>query len=83
MDSETLSEEELAEISGHSTRGRQRNWLDERNWHYTLSRGGRPVVGRLYARMKLNGPEFVAIKEAPPPAPPAPPVWSPDFSRVH
>ncbi|QCI13296.1 hypothetical protein E6B08_18835 [Pseudomonas putida] len=47
---------------------------------YTPSRGGRPLVGRQYARQKLGGVviDTVPVTAAPPPAP----AWTPDFSRV-
>lgn len=78
MESEILSDEELADITGYKTRGWQRRWLDDRKWLYVESRGKRPLVGRQYARMKLG-----AVLPTLTPAPPPPqPTWAPDFSQV-
>ena len=49
METEILSEKELAELTGYKARGHQRRWLAERHWHFVESRGGRPLVGRQYA----------------------------------
>lgn len=80
MEAEILSDEELVEITGYKPRAYQRRWLNERGWHYVESRGGRPLVGRQYARLKLSG----AVLDVVPTAPPSPPrpAWTPDFSRV-
>lgn len=79
MDSEILSDEELAEITGYKARAYQRRWLDDRKWLYVESRGKRPLVGRQYARMKLG---MLSPGIVDPNPPPARPVWTPDFSRV-
>ncbi|EKT4568439.1 DUF4224 domain-containing protein [Pseudomonas sp. yb_2] len=81
METEILSDEELAELTGYKARGYQRRWLTEKGWHFVESRGGRPLVGRQYARQKLSGVviETVPVAATPPPATPA---WTPDFSRV-
>lgn len=80
MESEILSDEELAEITGYKARAWQRRWLDERKWLYVESRGKRPLVGRQYARMKL-GATLELMPVAPPTLPT--PTWTPDFSRVN
>ena len=80
MESEILSDEELAEITVYKARAWQRRWLDDRKWLYVESRGKRPLVGRQYARMKL-GVTLELVPVAPPPLPP--PAWTPDFSRVN
>jgi hypothetical protein len=80
MESEILSDEELAEITGYKARAWQRRWLDDRKWLYVESRGKRPLVGRQYARMKL-GVTLELVPVAPPPLPT--PAWTPDFSRVN
>ncbi|MCF1486941.1 DUF4224 domain-containing protein [Pseudomonas sp. AA27] len=80
MQTEILSDEELADLTGYKARGWQRRWLNDRCWHFVESRGGRPLVGRQYARMKL-GVTLEAIPLAPPPRPPAA-AWTPDFSKV-
>lgn len=80
MHDEILSDEELVVITGYKPRAWQRRWLKENGWHFVESRGGRPLVGRLYARQKLSGVviDTVPVAAAPPPAP----AWTPDFSRV-
>ncbi|MBO3274174.1 DUF4224 domain-containing protein [Pseudomonas schmalbachii] len=80
MESEILSDEELAEITGYTARAWQRRWLDSHHWYYVESRGKRPLVGRLYARMKLGLQPDITVHQ-PPPLPT--PTWSPDFSRVN
>lgn len=55
MQSETLTEEEIAAITGYMIPSRQIEWLNKNGWKYVLTRSRRPVVGRVYARMKLAG----------------------------
>ncbi|MBA5706203.1 DUF4224 domain-containing protein [Pseudomonas fulva] len=80
METEILSDEELVEITGYKPRAWQRRWLTEKGWHFVESRGGRPLVGRQYARQRLCGVviETVPVAVVPSPAP----IWTPDFSRV-
>lgn len=54
METEILSDEELAELTGYKARAYQRRWLIDRHWVFIESRGKRPLVGRMYARMKLG-----------------------------
>ena len=54
MQAEILSDDELADLTGYKHRAHQRKWLKDRNWVYIESRGGRPLVGRMFARMKLG-----------------------------
>lgn len=77
MESEILSDKELAEITGYSMRAWQRRWLVTNHWHFIESRGGRPLVGRQYARLRLGAPE-----PQPAVSNPAKPTWTPDFSKV-
>ncbi|QZX85308.1 DUF4224 domain-containing protein [Metapseudomonas otitidis] len=80
MESEILSDEELAEITGYKSRAWQRRWLDDHNWTYIESRGKRPLVGRQYARLKLgfnSAPMLIQPPQLPQTA------WVPDFSRVN
>lgn len=79
METEILSEEELAELTGYKHRGYQRQWLKDRNWVFVESRGGRPLVGRMFTRMKLG---IAPPTHAAPAPPPTAPAWTPDFSRV-
>ncbi|HEY0289843.1 MAG TPA: DUF4224 domain-containing protein [Pseudomonas sp.] len=73
--SETLAEEDLMAITGYVIPSRQIAWLDQNGWKYVLTRARRPVVGRVYARMKLAGvkpsSENVAAE-----------AWTLDLSRV-
>lgn len=71
--SETLTETELTAITGYSRPTEQRRWLDSERWVYHKNRAGHPVVGRIYARMRMAG---IAPKSAPADA------WSLDLSRV-
>ena len=80
METEILSDEELALLTGYKARAYQRRWLTDRQWVFVESRGKRPLVGRMYARMKL-GMTFPTIADSNPL--PAAPVWTPDFSRVN
>ncbi|THG87064.1 DUF4224 domain-containing protein [Pseudomonas sp. A-1] len=73
MESEILSDQELAEITGYSMPSKQREWLDVERWVYHKNRAGHPVVGRVYARMRMAG---IAPKSAPAEA------WSLDLSKV-
>ena len=79
MQAEILSDDELADLTGYKHRAHQRKWLKDRNWVFIESRGGRPLVGRMFARMKL-GKATATIDQNPPSARPA---WTPDFSRVN
>ncbi|MFV3317083.1 DUF4224 domain-containing protein [Pseudomonas sp. NY15374] len=79
METEILSDEELAELTGYKARGYQRRWLQERGWVFVESRSGRPLVGRHYVRMKL-GVTLEVVPMAPPPS--VAPAWTPDISKV-
>jgi hypothetical protein len=70
----------LAHITGYKSRAYQRRWLDDRQWLYVESRGKRPLVGRMYARMKLG---VITPNNIVPNPPPTTSVWTPDFSRVN
>jgi len=80
MESEILSDEELAIITGYKARASQRRWLIDHQWVFIESRGKRPLVGRHYVRMKLG---MVSPSALNPPSTPAAPAWTPDFSRVN
>jgi hypothetical protein len=75
IQSETLAEEELAAITGYLIPSRQIEWLDSNGWKYVLTRARRPVVGRVYARMKLASVKPSAENVATE-------AWSLDLSRV-
>lgn len=75
MPSETLSEDELAAITGYKTPSFQRQWLTRNAWEHALTGAQRPVVGRLYARLKLAGVKPSATNAVAE-------TWSLDLSRV-
>lgn len=73
--SEVLAEEELALITGYQLATRQIRWLDLNGWQYVLTGARKPVVGRVYARLKLAGVKpsgSNAVAE----------TWSLDLSQV-
>ncbi len=74
LPSETLATDELAEITGAQTNRGQAEWLAASGWRYHTNRAGRPIVGRMYARLKLAGIEASAI---------TPQAWQPDFAKLH
>lgn len=54
LPSETLDADELAEITGSKLRSLQMEWLAKNRWLYHVNRAGNPVVGRMYARLKMK-----------------------------
>ena len=64
IQTETLSVEELFEISGCSRKRDQIDWLTLNAWVFFQNRAGIPVVGRLYARMKLAGINPISLAAA-------------------
>lgn len=52
---ETLTEEELATITGYLIPSKQIQWLAKNQWEFVLTGARRPVVGKVYARLKLAG----------------------------
>jgi hypothetical protein len=54
-ESEVLTAEELAEVTGYKHSASQREWLDRNGWAYVRNAAGKPIVGRWYARQKLSG----------------------------
>ncbi|MFS0827643.1 DUF4224 domain-containing protein [Pseudomonas phoenicis] len=80
METEILTDTELVEITGYKPRAYQRRWLSSHGWHFVESRGGRPLVGRQYARFMLSG----LVVESTPTLPPTPlkSAWVPDFSQL-
>jgi hypothetical protein len=55
LQSETLADEELATITGYQIPSKQILWLTENRWEFVLTGARRPIVGRVYARLKLAG----------------------------
>jgi hypothetical protein len=72
---ETLSEDELAAITGYKLPSRQIQWLKLKRWEFVLTGANRPVVGRVYARLKLAGVKPSAVNAVAE-------TWSLDLSRV-
>ena len=75
IQTETLAEEELATISGYQTPSKQIQWLTDNNWEFVLTRARRPIVGRMYARMKLAGIQPFGVKAVAE-------AWTLDLSKV-
>lgn len=73
ISSETLSKDEIRDITGWSQTKEQVKWLDENGWQYYKNRSGDPVVGRFYARLRLAGINTTAITTG---------GWAPDFSAI-
>ncbi|MNJ32177.1 hypothetical protein D3C77_268350 [compost metagenome] len=55
LTSEILADEEIAAITGYLLPSRQIEWLNQNGWQHVLTAARRPVVGRVYARLKLSG----------------------------
>ena len=75
IQTETLAEEELATISGYQTPSKQIQWLNDNHWEFVLTGARRPIVGRMYARMKLAGIQPFAAKAVAE-------TWTLDLSKV-
>ncbi|NMY45255.1 DUF4224 domain-containing protein [Pseudomonas sp. WS 5027] len=73
--SETLADEELATITGYQIPSKQIQWLTENQWEHVLTGSRRPIVGRVYARMKLAGVTPSAVN-------PTAETWSLDLANV-
>ena len=52
--SETLTHDELAEITGCVRYGGQIAWLYENGWKHHYSRSGAPIVGRWYCPAEVG-----------------------------
>jgi hypothetical protein len=74
MATETLNADELVAITGCGRRGDQVAWLQAAGWTYVTNRAGEPIVGRLYARLRLSGITPSALM--------ATGGWAPDFSSL-
>ncbi|WP_375738022.1 DUF4224 domain-containing protein [Pseudomonas boanensis] len=73
--SETLSDEELVSITGYRLPSLQIKWLINNGWQHALTGARRPVVGRVYARLKLAGVKPSTSNAVAEP-------WALDLSRV-
>lgn len=74
LSSEILSPEEMVVITGGARRKDQLDWLESNHWIYHTTRAGMPVVGRLYARLKLTGINPSKLV--------GPEPWAPDMGSV-
>lgn len=72
--SETLTPDEVSEISGSKRQNDQVEWLKRNGWAFHKNKAGAPIVGRLYARLKLAGIDAQVLTTNG--------GWSPDFSQV-
>lgn len=73
---ELLTDDEVASITGYQTPSRQAQWLASNGWQHVLNGARRPVVGRLYARLRLAGlkpSEANAVTD----------TWTFDLARVN
>ncbi|WP_343625408.1 DUF4224 domain-containing protein [Roseateles puraquae] len=61
-----LTDVELHGLTGVQQRRLQIEWLKDNGWVFFISRVGRPVVGRLYANLKLAGLELPTFADAAP-----------------
>lgn len=75
LPSETLTEDELAAITGYKIPSCQRQWLQRNAWEHVLTAAQRPVVGRVYARLKLAGAKPSATNAVAE-------TWSLDLARI-
>ena len=55
LTTETLTEEEITDISGCSRKSDQVQWLSQNGWVFFQNRAGAPKIGRLYARLRMAG----------------------------
>jgi len=56
-----LTGDELKQITGAAATRQQVLWLRENRWQFSADRHGAPIVGRLYANLKLGGLEMKYI----------------------
>lgn len=61
--SEALSADELHQITGSSRKREQIIWLELNGWVFVKNRAGEPIVGRLYARLRLTGLHPTALAD--------------------
>lgn len=73
--SETLADEELVTITGYQIPSKQIQWLTDNRWEFVLTGARRPIVGRVYARLKLAGVKPSAVNAVTE-------TWSLDLANV-
>lgn len=69
-----LTPDELAGLTGTPQTALQIDWLRANGWAHTLTRAGKPVVGRLYANLKLSGVEVATMVQ--------PSAWQPNLAAI-
>lgn len=74
ISSETLAPDEVWQITGCQRKGDQVEWLTINGWAFHKNKAGEPIVGRLYARLKMAGINPAALATSG--------GWMPDFSKV-
>ena len=74
IDSETLASDELTQITGCVRKGDQIEWLSCNGWTFHKNKAGEPIVGRLYARLRMAGITPAALTTTG--------GWVPDFSTI-
>lgn len=80
LTSETLSADEVIEITGCSRRADQVRWLNRSGWLYHTNKAGVPIIGRMYARMRMAGITPAALASSAGAG--AGTGWSLDMSKV-
>ena len=74
ISTETLEPDEIATITGCKARRDQIDWLSKNGWTSHANKAGNPIVGRLYARLKLSGINPATLGSAT--------GWVPDLSEI-
>lgn len=75
-ETEFLTADELAEVTGYKHTASQHEWLDKNGWAYVVNAAGRPIVGRWFARMRLAGVQPTAASTG------MQPVGRPNFAAL-
>jgi len=73
IESETLTTDEVIQITGCQRRTDQVEWLTCNGWAFHKNKIGDPIVGRFFARLKMAGIRLDSV---------APSAGMPDFSKV-
>jgi hypothetical protein len=73
MESETLTSEEIVQITGCQRRTEQVEWLTCNGWAFHKNKAGDPIVGRFYARLRMAGVRVDSMART---------AAMPDFSKV-
>lgn len=74
LPSEILKPKEVEDITGYSRQSDQVQWLDRNHWVYHPNKAGDPIIGRMYARMKMAGINPTALMTTG--------GWVPDYSKL-